>query len=157
VNKFSVSELIIGKFEPPTLAHIRIIQQMINPIVVVVHTKVSRQKPFSKEIIAKLFSEYEIYPHFIETGYIVDILDILKITPEYLVCGTDRFKHYQDIICKNKLSLQLREVNRLDSDISATKVRYSLMSNDEFLFRKLMPYKFWPYFVELRQICQNLK
>jgi hypothetical protein len=152
-----VSELIIGKFEPPTLAHIRIIQQMINPIVVVVHTKVSKQKPFSKEIISRLFSEYEIFPYFIETGYIVDILDILEITPEYLICGSDRYKKYQEIIDKNKLSLQLKEVKRLDSDISATKVRYSLISNDEVLFRKLMPYKFWPYFEELKQICQNLK
>ncbi|MDD5150174.1 MAG: hypothetical protein PHC28_06775 [Flavobacterium sp.] len=152
-----MSELFFGKFQPPTKAHVNIIQQLLDPIVVVVYTNITIKKPFSKEIIEKMFFEYGIYPKFINTGYLPDILEQLSIQPEYLVCGSDRYKHYDKIIKELSLEIKLIEIDRNISDISSTKVRYALLTENEYLYRILMPYKFWNYFSELCQIYKNLK
>lgn len=149
--------LFIGRLQPPTKAHIDILNDILSKnkkllICIVRGEKSSQDKeknpfPFNMqiEILEKCLkkSNYEIIE--IKTAFIGDIVNYARNKNEEIVelyCGTDRYKTYKSQIDRYKdqlnLNIEVKEISRTDEDISATKVRESLKNNDENTFKSMM-------------------
>ena len=152
--------IIIGRFQPITLGHMKIVEQMYNennlPTIfcMVSNKKFDSKHPFSDDIISE---ELDIIMKNDKqvAGYIwITNADIVKCgeklheagyEPLLWGCGTDRYDSYKKQADKYKEKAGLLpefdvfEVKRTDDDISATKVRNAIKENDINTFNKMMP------------------
>jgi len=161
--------IVVGRFQPPTLGHIKLLRQLhaVNslPVVVVqVRSKSGENTPFDNELITRIWMDITKQYKFIEgvvetqTGFIYSIIDALRPLYEPVLWGTgsDRLKDYQRQIDKygpeaNVLKeFQPYEVKRTGKNISATKVRNAIMEDNEAEFKKLTPKAEHRYYDQLR-------
>ncbi len=158
-KKANKAIIFIGRFQPVTKAHADIINKMVTdyksyePFVFIVRgKKTSLDKttnPLNENeqidfINRSIDNEKLKHVHVVPSAYLGDITDIIRkegFEPTLLLCGTDRVKGYQEMIrdCKDeyKINIDVKEIERDDSDISATKVRQAVVDNDIEAFKEL--------------------
>jgi len=158
--------VVVGRFQPPTLNHIKMIQEAYSkyhlPTFVGVVKSSNSNSPFPadliKEILEKnLSSSYTIFD--LTSGFIGDWIDFLRnedYEPKYLVCGSDRSNDYQNQINRYKglLNLNIKiDTTSIDrnEEISGTKARQYLKDNDKESFKKIVTPQTLTFWDELRK------
>lgn len=142
--------VISGRFQSVTKAHVEIIERLAEEndrgIVFLVKGKATskdkERNPFDEDIQKRMLER--ILPENVEimvipTGFFMDKLNESEYSNFVLYTGTDRFESYQkqaSYITEGK-TLEVKEVKRVDEDISASKVRASLVERDEESFKSL--------------------
>ncbi len=143
--------VFMGRMQPPTSAHIKIIDDAVRqykqPVVVAVVKASGDQSPFPFKLVKDILQKScKQKPRVIElkTGFIGDFISPLRdvgFEPYYLLAGTDRVKNYQGQVKRYEemfnLSLTVEEIRRRNDDISATKVRQALLDDDEGVFQSM--------------------
>ena len=145
----------VGRFQPPTAAHAKIIKQMqsysaAKPLLFIVRGEKSGQdktkNPFSektqKDMIEKSTGVKNVI--FVPSAFIGELVHQARNRKQEIVrlfCGTDRVKGYQSQIDRYKdelnLDMKIEEIKRSEEDISATKVRQAIITNDFDTFKKM--------------------
>ena len=130
--------VFIGRVQPPTVAH-KILFDILNDsslyriVFIVEGVQTSKNKQINpltgderKKILKPLYPNirFEIVSSINEC---LDVLDILGLSPEVIVCGSDR--SYSDIF-------KCREVMIERNEISATLTRQHVTNNDFATFEK---------------------
>jgi len=150
--------LILGRFQPLTLGHIKMIKQAdkfndnITICIIRSRKKDLEKNPFPYDLQVKMikdiFPKAEVITH--STGNLFGIMQKSSRNINTIWAGTDRVSTYRQTIKFNP-ELEVREIERTGDDISATKVREALMNNDYKEFKKLMSTKHYKYFEELKK------
>ena len=163
--------IIVGRFQPPTLGHIKVINELYlqnnYPVIVfIVRGKLYKpeKNPFQYELVDEMFDALINEYDFIESLKIIPSASIESIfnelRPKYEPVlwglGTDRLKDYnrQVISYRDELNcldeFSTFEISRDEDDISSTKVRTFLIENDEKSFKKMMPKSIQKFYILLK-------
>lgn len=159
--------IVVGRFQPFTLGHGKVLQQLYKenglPIVVflVKSGKVDSSNPFSEELqkdmLNSIKEDYNIKDIKVIKYAAIDLI-FNELRPEYEPVlwgvGSDRLKNYNGQVNREEYRTDLNvredfstfEIVRGDEDISATKVRKSLIEDDFRVFKKMMPIGLWDKF-----------
>lgn len=164
--------ILLGRFQPFTLGHLKCCKNVFKSrglktvLCIIDTTKTDERHPFlTKKMwsaLKQLSKEYE---------YIVDMVlvknaDILRIgevlaekgySCETWSCGTDRYNAYRDMCKRYAPSVEVIEIHREDSDISATQVRDEISKGKEDAFKELTPkpiHKIYPYLKEAMEALE---
>jgi len=156
--------IIMGKFYPPTMAHVRIVKKAVIthwlPVcVVIIKPKQEDRIPFemTKEIFSESLDIAQVNVMFMEqkNGFI-EALREMNFEPKFLYCGSDRKVTYTSQINRYKdrlnLDITLKEIPRRTRCISATRVRNALKENDIKEFKRCMHRSQWKKFDELKRV-----
>lgn len=169
--------IIIGRFQPFTLGHLKCAQEAqrrlgVKSVLLVINTiKQDARHPFLTKQIEKILDKMcKDEPTL--TGYVlvknadivknVEILREAGYEPVSWTCGTDRYAQYETMVKKYGKDIDLDdnfeviEVKRGDDDISATAVRQALRNNDEDTYIGLVPNTWRRQFVFLRDIIMGV-
>lgn len=169
--------IIIGRFQPFTLGHLKCAQEAqrklgVKSVLLVINTvKQDARHPFLTKQIEKILDKMcKEEPTL--TGYVlvknadivknVEILREAGYEPVSWTCGTDRYSQYENMVKKYGKDINLDdnfeviEVKRGDEDISATAVRQALRNNDEDTYTSLVPNAWRRQFVFLRDIIMEV-
>ena len=169
--------IIIGRFQPFTLGHLKCAQEAqrrlgVKSVLLVINTvKQDARHPFLTKQIEKILDKMcKDEPTL--TGYMlvknadivknVEILREAGYEPVSWTCGTDRYNQYEAMVKKYGKDINLDdnfeviEVKRGDEDISATAVRQALRNNDENTYIGLVPNTWRRQFVFLRDIIMGV-
>ena len=169
--------IIIGRFQPFTLGHLKCAQEAqrrlgVKSVLLVINTvKQDARHPFLTKQIEKILDKMcKEEPTL--TGYVlvknadivknVEILREAGYEPVSWTCGTDRYNQYETMVKKYGKDINLDdnfeviEVKRGDEDISATAVRQALRNNDEDTYISLVPNTWRRQFVFLRDIIMGV-
>lgn len=169
--------IIIGRFQPFTLGHLKCAQEAqrrlgVKSVLLVINTvKQDARHPFLTKQIEKILDKMcKDEPTL--TGYVlvknadivknVEILREAGYEPVSWTCGTDRYAQYETMVKKYGKDINLDdnfeviEVKRGDEDISATAVRQALRNNDEDTYIGLVPNTWRRQFVFLRDIIMGV-
>ena len=169
--------IIIGRFQPFTLGHLKCAQEAqrrlgVKSVLLVINTiKQDARHPFLTKQIEKILDKMcKEEPTL--TGYVlvknadivknVEILREAGYEPVSWTCGTDRYAQYETMVKKYGKDIDLDdnfeviEVKRGDEDISATAVRQALRDNDEDTYIGLVPNTWRRQFVFLRDIIMGV-
>ena len=169
--------IIIGRFQPFTLGHLKCAQEAqrklgIKSVLLVINTvKQDARHPFLTKQIEKILDKMcKEEPTL--TGYVlvknadivknVEILREAGYEPISWTCGTDRYTQYETMVKKYGKDIDLDdnfeviEVKRGDEDISATAVRQALRNNDEDTYISLVPNTWRRQFMFLRDIIMGV-
>lgn len=170
--------IIIGRFQPFTLGHLKCAQEAqkklgVKTVLMVINTvKQDGRHPFLTrqidKILDKMCKEESSLAGYVlvKNANIVDNIEILReagYEPISWTCGTDRFDAYNTMVKKYGDDINLDknfkmiEVKREDEDISATAVRKALRDNDEDTYTKLVPDVWKKQFAFLREIIMDVK
>lgn len=149
--------LILGRFQPLTLGHIKMLKQAERNsdklVICIVRARKQdlEKNPFPLELqekmIKELFPKAEIITH--STGNLFGIMSKATSNINTIWAGSDRVSSYKSTLSRNP-DLSVSEIKRTDDDISATKVRQALKDDNEKEFRKMMHKSLWKYYKELR-------
>ena len=152
--------VIIGRFQPPQNAHIKLINNAIKSnnrvYVFITGQKYDKDKnpfPFKlrKKIIEKAVGNNKLFIAPAKTGFLPELIedtaDLNSISNLNIYAGTDRvasygsqMKNYWD---HSAVSWKIKEMIRPANAVSATKVRAAIKNNDKKLFQKLVPRNVW--------------
>ena len=169
--------IIIGRFQPFTLGHLKCAQEAqkrlgVKSVLLVINTvKQDARHPFLTKQIEKILDKMcKEEPTL--TGYVlvknadivknVEILREAGYEPVSWTCGTDRYAQYETMVKKYGKDIDLDdnfeviEVKRGDEDISATAVRQALRNNDGDTYISLVPNTWRRQFVFLRDIIMGV-
>lgn len=169
--------IIIGRFQPFTLGHLKCAQEAqrrlgVKSVLLVINTvKQDARHPFLTKQIEKILDKMcKDEPTL--TGYVlvknadivknVEILREAGYEPVSWTCGTDRYAQYETMVKKYGKDINLDdnfeviEVKRGDEDISATAVRQALRNNDEDTYIGLVPNTWRRQFAFLRDIIMGV-
>lgn len=170
--------IIIGRFQPFTLGHLKCAQEAqkklgVKTVLLVINTvKQDERHPFLTKQIEKILDKMcKEEPSLagwltVKNANIVDNIEILReagYEPISWTCGTDRYAQYESMVKKYGKDINLDdnfkmiEVKRGDEDISATAVRNALKDNDEPTYIKLVPDIWKKQFAFLREIIMDVK
>ena len=161
--------IVIGRFQPPTLGHIKLLRQIhatndLPVVVIQIRSASGKNTPFENETITRIWTDIIKEYKWIEavrearTGFIDQILNALRPEYEPVLWGTgsDRLKDYQRQIDKYGKEANVFpefkafEVRRTGKNISATKVREAIASGNEGEFKKMTPKSEHKYFAQLK-------
>jgi cytidyltransferase-like protein len=156
--------MFVGRFQPFTLGHAKVIEHLhkqngLPTIIFLVKSKTKKKedafkRPFDESLqvsmIKKVMKEYPIENVFvINTGAIDKMFNELRPKYEPVLWGTgsDRLKTYGFQVNNPKYredlgvddDFRLEEIPRTDDNISATKVRNSLLDGEELVYRSMVP------------------
>lgn len=169
--------IFVGRFQPFTLGHAKVFETLhrenkLPVVVLIVRSGKSpdAKAPFDEDTQMRLFAamtkEYKFLEAiFVTTNAAIDsIFNSLRPAYEPVLwgTGTDRFSSYSKMIkrYKDELNaldeLEAYEIKRGDEDISATKVRNSLLIGDQDTFKKMVPKSTHKFFKELQNIIEQV-
>ncbi len=141
--------LILGRFQPITIAHYRIIQDMKQPSVVcIVRGSKTDKSPIPLDMIMTLIKDAfngNIRMMHAKTGYVPDIIQDVEngfgFSIDTVYAGSDRVKGYQGQLKRAGLDsvVSVVEIPRTDEDVSASKVRAAIKNRDRAAFESLTP------------------
>lgn len=169
--------IIMGRFQPFTLGHLKCAQEAqkklgVKSVLLVINTvKQDARHPFLTKQIEKILDKMcKEEPTL--TGYVLvknaDIVKNIEILreagyePISWTCGTDRYAQYETMVKKYGKDIglvddfEMIEVKRGDEDISATAVRKALRDNDESTYTELVPGIWKKQFAFLREIIMGV-
>lgn len=154
--------ILLGRFQPFTKGHYRCINEAYTelniPTVIcwinTPYSKVDSRHPFPTDMLIHLYSDLFHNDNKVESIITVANADIVKLSQKLRdlgyeatswTCGSDRYDTYNNMSIKYHEMANLPddfrviEVARTSEDISATKVRLSLLEDNRDLFDALMP------------------
>lgn len=154
--------IVVGRFQPFTAGHYVCVETAkklkgLQTVICMINTpesKVDKRHPFTTDLLLYLYNELFSNDPYIEKVVPVKNADIVAIGEELRrygyeiaawTCGTDRYDTYSAMASKyhDKAGLaddfEVIEVKRTDEDISATKARGYLLSDDKQAFFSMMP------------------
>ena len=154
--------IVVGRFQPFTAGHYVCVETAkklkgLPTVICMINTpesKVDKRHPFTTDLLLYLYNELFSSDPYIEKVVPVKNADIVAIGEELRrygyeiaawTCGTDRYATYSAMASKyhDKAGLtddfEVIEVKRTDEDISATKARSYLLSDDKQAFFSMMP------------------
>lgn len=148
--------ILLGRFQPFTEGHFHMIESaykinnLPTVILIIDNQKFDDKHPFKNETIESLIKSYQsiyikdiLFVKNADIGVFGKLLHEHNYEPYFWICGSDRFKVY-DLMCNkykdqfNLPNIQALEIHRTETDISATKVRQSLIDNNYKDFCKNM-------------------
>lgn len=146
--------IIIGRFQPLTKGHLKLILEAkrkgLEPVLCMIGTKkTDERKPWDSGFLLDLYTEPMKKLGFrIVLVKSADIVEIGKVIPNIQAwfCGTDRYKDYARMVDKYGKDagldpeFELVEIPRSDEDISATKCREAIVNDDFATFSRLYIY-----------------
>ena len=156
--------VIMGRFQPPTKAHLKIIENAYkkthNKVAVFIVKSKSEKSPFDTgrviDILKTLKVPIEIF--VIKNGFIGEFVHILrnnKLEPTTLWVGSDRKSSYESQIRRYEdtfnLNLEVKEIKRSAEDISASKVREALLNDDFETFKSMMTKNSLKFYEKLKK------
>lgn len=146
--------ILLSRFQPFTLGHLKCCtkvykQRGIKTVLCVIdNVKPKESCPFrTKAIWTGLKNIVKNHEEIIDIVLIKSV-DILKIgqaigAKGYEIvswcCGTDRFNDYSKMCKKYTPSVEVIEIKRDESSISATQVRDAILKDKEDIFKELTP------------------
>jgi nicotinamide mononucleotide adenylyltransferase len=151
--------LISGRFQPFTNGHKKMFDEAFSKTDYVVVNIVKGKKsdvsrnPYpielQEELIKATFPTKNI--EFVSTtsGSLITIMNKAEQNINVIWCGSDRYNEYKKQVERNP-DISVEEIKRTDNDISATKVRQSIIDNDIVVFKTLVPKETHDYFKTLR-------
>ena len=156
--------MFVGRFQPFTLGHVKVVEHLhkqngLPTVIFLVKSKTKKKedgfkRPFDEDLqvtmIKNVMREYPIENVFvIPTGAIDKTFNEMRPKYEPVLWGTgsDRMKTYGFQVNNPKYrdelgvddDFRLEEIPRTDDNISATKVRNSLLDGDEKTFKSMTP------------------
>ena len=146
--------IIIGRFQPLTKGHLKLILEVkrkgLEPVLCMINTnKTDERKPWDSRFLLDLYTEpmRKLGFHIVLVKS-ADIVEIGKVIPGIRAwfCGTDRYKDYSRMVDKYgeeaglDPEFELVEIPRSDEDISATKCRQAIVEGDFKTFSNLYIY-----------------
>lgn len=149
--------LFSGRFSPPTKAHIKIVEDAMKKydsvtLNIVKASKDDPKNPFPLELQMKIWKS--VFPKLIiqtsQTGNIIQIIRKSENNINVVLAGSDRVKEYESQL-KTNPDISVEEIKRTDEDVSATKVRNSLKSDDMEAFKANMDKRTWKFYDELKK------
>lgn len=165
--------IVAGRYQPFTKGHIKVFEQLYKqngyPVIacIVRGSKPNPEKnPFDVDLQLKMFGSLTKQFRFLESAVVIPTagIDVIfnAIRPAYEPAlwgaGSDRVKAYQNQINRygDELNVleefKVHETKRTDGDVSATKVRQSLVIEDEESFKKYTPKSIHKYYHELKEV-----
>lgn len=161
--------ILVGRFQPPTLGHIKVLRQMhakngLPCVVINVRSKSGKNQIFEPETILNIWMAIAKQYNFIEaireanTGFLDQVLNALRpeFEPVLWGTGTDRMKGYERIIknygpeADTLPEFEAFEIKRSGKNISATKVREAIQADNEKEFKALTPTAEHKFYKQLR-------
>lgn len=172
--------IFVGRFQPFTLGHVKVFEKMYkeNGLPTVVFLVRSgkpdpEKKPFSEDLQQAMFAAMTKQYPFLEASYVIPNGGIDTIfanarpayEPMLWGFGTDRKKAYNYQIEKPEYREQLGvnpdfkgyEIFRTDDNISASKVRQALKTDDEGTFKKMTPKSIHKFYKTLQNELQPIQ
>ena len=169
--------IILGRFQPWTKGHEKILEELYEQnnlktlILLIDSNKKDEKHPFTTDLSETIIKESckDIKDKFLDVvrikggdfGKMFVLLNELGFIPKLWGCGTDRFNVYKKF-CENIeyrkkyfVTSEAYEIRRCDDDISATKVRNSIVSKDLETFKEMMNDNCWKYFGQLQRQMLN--
>jgi len=143
--------LIIGKFRVLTKdGHAKMIKRAMrlydNVVIDLVTSKDTKNTKYLREkMLRKTFPGIEIVHS--TTGNLVRIINKSPVNINAVYAGTDRAQAYREML-KNTVGVTVKEMQRTDSDISASKVIENI--NDETYFKQNTPKEIHSMYEEIR-------
>jgi len=144
--------LILGKFRILTKdGHAKMIKRAStlydNVVICIVTSKDTKEtKDLREKMMKKAFPNVEIIHH--SSGNLNGILGKSPININAVYAGTDRVGSYKEQL-KRRLGVEVREMPRTDSDISASKVIENI--DDEEFFKKNTPKELHSMYNEIKK------
>ena len=157
--------LVVGRFQPFTDGHLKMITKLFHKTEAMViigivegakSAKNKEQNPLNFEqradLVRRALSETDI-PYLIikvASGYLPDVIEVInktigtQVSRLYMACGSDRYATYTRLLDKAKeefegFDYELVEIERNDEDISASKIRHAIKTNDYVFYKDNMP------------------
>lgn len=161
--------ILVGRFQPFTLGHLKCIQHIyktrgIKTVLCMIETtKTDDKKPFLTKVLMPYYRRLVKAYEEIEGIILVKNADIVKIGEELgalgltaatWTCGTDRYESYSKMVQKYAPSVEVVEIKREDSDVSATEVRQTLKADHKERFEELVPQVLYNMYDKLKDIIQ---
>ena len=156
--------VLLGRFQPFTVGHLKCCKNIYKSrglrtvLCIIDTTKTDERHPFLTKNMWNGFKNLCKEFEFIADMVLVKNADILRMgealaakgySCETWTCGSDRYIPYRDMCKRYAPSIEVIEIHREDSDVSATEVRNYIRRNDEANFKALTPksmHKLYPYF-----------
>lgn len=155
--------IIIGRFQPLTKGHLKLILEAkrkgLEPVLCMIDTKkTDERKPWDSRFLLDLYAEpmkklgFRIVlvksADIVEIGKAIRGMGLQPAAPQIRAwfCGTDRYKDYARMVDKYGAEagldpeFELVEIPRSDEDISATKCRKAIVEGDFKTFSNLYIY-----------------
>jgi nicotinamide mononucleotide adenylyltransferase len=162
-----ISEMFLGRFQPIHSGHISIIEQMKNPIIVLVSGKKSSMdktnNPLSESTRISLIKE--VFPNIpvivASNAYVPDILATLResrgIEIKKIYAGSDRISDYSRQVNSINEKLNPRrqydiEFEETERSYSASEIREAIRNDDIDAYKKMMPELLWEKYDELKEM-----
>lgn len=163
--------IIVGRFQPFTLGHAKVFEQIHRqngyPVIVflVRGKKPNPEKnPINVDLQMRMFAAMQRQYRFLESIQVINMAAIDKIfnslrpayEPVLWGAGTDRLKAYGYQIDRYRDELnalpefKMYEIKRGDEDISATKVRNAIKIDDFKTFSRMTPRSIHKFYEELK-------
>lgn len=157
--------IFVGRFQPFTLGHAKVLEAIHKQnghdvIVFLIKAKNKKKgdefkRPYSEDLQVKMFKQVQKQYKFLKEIIILPspAIDHMfnalrpKYEPVLWGTGTDRIKAYSGQVNNDsyrdqlnvRSDFQLYEIPRSDDNISATKVRNSMLDGDEAAFKQMTP------------------
>lgn len=157
--------IFIGRFQPITIAHVNIINQISienenGTIFIVKGKETSKNKesnPFGINIQLMMLEKIipdNITIKVLPSAFFVDEINTYDNDKFVLYSGSDRIKSYERFkgYMNEGKELDTKEIERSNQDVSATQVRLALHDDDEETFKKMVPYKIHTMYSILKDI-----
>ena len=98
------------------------------------------KNPLDAEFIKKLISNKNIKVDICSNACMaLDIIEVLGYTEVNLFCGTDRVKSYSGFNKYHSFNLNIKEIKRQDTDVSASMIRNGIRNNHMDVLDLLYP------------------
>lgn len=168
--------IFVGRFQPFTLGHAKVLESLHKqngfPVIVfLVKSKTAKKedamkRPYDEATQMQMFKMVQREYNFLKDIRVIPFaaIDTIfnEIRPEYEPVlwgtGTDRLAAYAGQAMKDSYREQLNvlpefgmhEIKRGDDDISATKVRQSMLDDNMSEFKRMVPKSLHPMYAELK-------
>lgn len=149
--------MFIGRMHPPTLMHLKMIEEGLKNytkgVIAIVKGKKSEKElnPFTfemqEQIIRSVFPEIEIIQ--VSTGNLITAMNSSTENINAFLCGEDRVEGYKNQL-KNNPEIKIHEFYRNAEGVSGTKVRNALKQDNRLLFQENMHPLTWKFFDDLK-------
>lgn len=153
--------LFIGRLQPPTKLHMKIIEDGLanfdNVVIGLVKGKKSdkSKNPFPYDLqyamIKEVFPDVEIFE--VGSGNVLGMFNKIDLNINAILAGSDRVEGYKNQLKRNP-DIIVVETQRDFSGVSGTKAREAIAENDEAKFKQNMHSTSFKYFKQLQQILK---
>ena len=163
--------IVLSRFQPFTIGHLKCCENVFKQrglktvLCVIDTTKPDEKHPFITKIMwAGLKGIVKEFESIIDV-VLVKSADIMKIgeavaAKGYSIaswsCGTDRIESYRKMCSKYAPEVDIIEIHREDSDVSATQVRNYIKNDKEEQFKELTPKSIHKYYKVFKDTLEAL-